>query len=235
MSERVAVVTGSTGGVGRAVALHLAKEGYTVCGLGRNKEKLATLEREATRRIELYQCDIADAAEVSSIIDTITDRFGAIDVLVNNAATFEMKKFEYQSVETIDRIIDTNLKGLMYVTHYALPAVLKSGNAHIINISSVAGTYGIPEQSIYCASKHGVVGFGDALAQELKDRGVKVTTLCPGGIKTPLWNNETNPYPGNVENLMDPEEIVDLIDFILNQPRHTLHKKLVFFPINEWH
>jgi 3-oxoacyl-[acyl-carrier protein] reductase len=123
----------------------------------------------------------------------------------------------------------------MYVTRFALPAILKKQHAHIINIASVAGTRGIPKQSIYCASKHGVVAFGDVLAQELKDRGIKVVSICPGAIRTPLWNSETNPYPGDISRIMEPEEIVDLVDFILKQPEHTLYKKIILFPTNEWH
>ena len=90
-------------------------------------------------------------------------------------------------------------------------------------------------QVIYCASKHGLVGFGDALARELKEHGVLLVTLCPGGIDTPLWRRKDNPYPGDVERLMKPEELVNLIAFILDQPKGTLYKKIVFFPMSEWH
>ena len=169
------------------------------------------------------------------VFKKIISSHGEIDVLINNASVVQMKKFEEQDVDIIDSIIDTNLKGTMYVTHFALPAILKKKHAHIINIDSVAGTHGIPDQAVYCASKHGVVGFGDVIAQELIDRGIKVVTICPGGIRTPLWNTETNPYPGDIEKIMDPQEIVDLIDFILKQPETTLYKKIILFPANEWH
>lgn len=235
MSKKTAIVTGATSGVGRVLATSLASQDYLVCGLGRDQKKLREIEQTGTGQIQAFSCDIAKASEVSHVIGRIIDKFERIDLLVNNAATFEMRNFEDQSVHAIDRIIDTNLKGLMYVTHYALPGLFKADHAHIINIASVAGTHGIPQQSIYCASKHGVVGFADVLAQELVGRGIKVTTLCPGGTKTPLWNSETNPYPGDEQNLMEPTEIADLVSFILKQPANTLHKKLVFFPTTEWH
>jgi 3-oxoacyl-[acyl-carrier protein] reductase len=78
-------------------------------------------------------------------------------------------------------------------------------------------------------------GFGDTLAQELLPKGVLVTTICPGGIDTPLWDSDKNPYPGDKTRIMQPQEIVDLIEFLVNQPKGTLHKKIVMFPTNEWH
>jgi 3-hydroxy acid dehydrogenase / malonic semialdehyde reductase len=233
--NKTMVITGASSGVGRDLALYFAEQDYTVCAIGRNKKNLAEIQGVKPDKIIPYSCDITNAKEVEKVFKKITTDQKKINVLVNNAAVFQMRDFADQDIDIIDSIIDTNLKGLMYVTHFALPSLLKNKHAHIINIASVAGTHGIPQQSIYCASKHGVVGFGDVLAQELLDKGVKVVTICPGGIKTRLWTSGDNPYPGDVDKIIDPEEIVKLIEFILNQPEHTLYKKVVLFPINEWH
>lgn len=113
--------------------------------------------------------------------------------------------------------------------------MMKRKSGKIITISSVAGTRGIPQQAIYCASKHGVKGFSDALAQELVPHGILVHTLCPGGTNTPLWDKSKNSYPGDTEKLMKPEDIAELIIFLLHQPAGTLYKRIIFFPTNEWH
>jgi short-subunit dehydrogenase len=233
--RKTMVITGTSSGVGKELALFFAMQDYNICAISRNKIDFNNIKGFKPESIVSYNCDLRNVKDVEKTFKEIINRFGSIDVLINNAAVFQMKEFVDQDIEIIDSIIDTNLKGLMYVKHFALPALLKNKHAHIINISSVAGTHGLPEQAVYCASKHGVVGFGDALAQELIKKGVKVVTVCPGGIKTRLWSSEENPYPGDLDKIMEPGEIVNLIDFILKQPDNTFYKKIILFPTNEWH
>jgi len=135
----------------------------------------------------------------------------------------------------MERIIDVNLKGTLYCTRLTIPHMIARRRGRIINISSVAGVRGIPGQAAYCASKHGMNGFADALAQELIPHGIVVSSICPGGIDTPLWNKETNPYPGDIDKVIKPDEIVDMVEFLLNQPPGTMYKRIVVFPTNEWH
>ncbi|MCD6287005.1 MAG: SDR family oxidoreductase [Anaerolineae bacterium] len=105
----------------------------------------------------------------------------------------------------------------------------------IINIASVSGTHGIPGQVAYGASKHGMIGMADVLAQELQPFGIKVTTICPGAIDTPLWNAENNPYPDDAERMIKSEEVAELIEFMLSRPDSTIYKRVIFFPDCEWH
>ena len=104
-----------------------------------------------------------------------------------------------------------------------------------MNISSVAGVRGISGQARYCASKHGMVGFADALSQELISHKIQVATICPGAIDTPLWDPEKNPYPGDISKTIQPSEIVNLVCYLLAQPDHSIFKRIVMFPSNEWH
>jgi NADP-dependent 3-hydroxy acid dehydrogenase YdfG len=228
------LITGAGSGVGECLALRLAESGMKVSALARSADKLNAL---AARNpgISAYPADVTDSEALSSVVRRILDTQGPIDALVNNAAVFERKPFWEQSLETIDRIIDTNLKGTLYMTHAVLPHMIERKAGKIINISSVAGTRGIPAQAAYCASKHGMTGFGDALAQELIPHGISLCTLCPGGIRTPLWNPGTNPYPGDTDRLLTPEEVCELVEFILSRPPGNLYKRVVFFPSNEWH
>lgn len=237
MSRKVMIVTGASSGVGRALALRFAAEGYTVCAVARGREKLQELEkttRGGRGAVHPYPCDVRSRDRVQEVFSRMLEEHGGADVLVNNAGVVKMERFHLQDLESIDWMIDTNLKGAMYCTRMVVPSMIERGIGRIINVASVAGTWGMKNQVTYGASKHGLVGFGDALGRELAPLGVQVVTLCPGGIDTPLWR-EDNPYPGREKRLIDPEELVDLVSFILRQPEGTLYKKIVFFPVVEWH
>jgi len=182
-----------------------------------------------------FEVDVSIREQVEEATTAIQREYGTPDVLINNAGVVENIPFAEQELEMIDRIVDVNLKGTLYVTRCLVPGMIARGSGRIINLSSVAGTRGIPGQAAYCASKFGMNGFADTLAQELLAKGILVTTICPGGIDTPLWDPEKNPYPGDKTRIMQTEEVVDLIEYLLDQPEGTLHKKIVMFPTNEWH
>lgn len=224
--KKTIVITGASSGLGKTLAMDMAAQGHTVYALARSAEKL----RELPDSIKTVSLDVADANAVQKAFAEI----GPVDVLINNAGIFSSAPFHEESWENIDRIIDTNLKGLMYCTRAALPAMIEKKAGHIINISSVSGINGIRGQAVYGASKHGVQGFADVVAMEAREHGVLVTNLCPGGIATPLWG-ASNPYPGEQNDLISCEEISRLVVFLLGQPETTLYKKVVFFPKSEWH
>jgi len=231
----VMVVTGASRGIGQALSRHFTAEGWTVCGLARGRDGLLALGDELGELFEPYPTDISDSGEVRKTMAAIIEKHGQVDVLVNNAAVFTMQPFAEQDYETIDRLIDINLKGTMYCTRALAPSMVERGCGRIFNIASVSGTHGIEGQAIYGATKHGMLGFNDVIAQELKPHGVLVTSICPGGVNTPLWDPAVNPYFGEYDNMTTPEEIVDLVAFVVRQPKHTLHKRFVFFPTGEWH
>ncbi len=236
MNPSLVIITGASRGVGEALALRMAGEGRTVAALARNEEKLNALAARADNgKIVPCPLDVSDAAAVTDCINVLEADHGPIEVLVNNAAVVQNIPFAEQSLERIDEIIDTNLKGTMYCTHAALQHMLPRRRGRIVNIASVAGVRGISGQAAYCASKHGMVGFADALTQELIPHNIQVATICPGAIDTPLWDPESNPYPGDVSKTIQPGEIVDLVAYLLAQPDHTIFKRIVLFPSNEWH
>lgn len=238
MQQKIMVVTGASSGVGEALTLHFAAREHTVYALARSGDKLQRMvesaEAKATEHIRPLTCDVRSLNQVQQCFDRVLNEQGRVDVLINNAGVVKMQPFHQQEVGSIDWMIDTNLKGAMYCTRMVVPGMIERGSGRIINIASVAGVWGMKDQVIYCASKHGLVGFGDALGRELAPRGVQVVTLCPGGIDTPLWGDH-NPYPGREKRLISTAELVDLVSFILQQPSGTLYKKVVFFPTVEWH
>ncbi len=233
MSPKVAVVTGASSGVGAEIARRFVRRGWEVVGLARNAAALNALQEELGERFAPRSVDVRNASAVAQLFGDLGAKWGAIDLLVNNAAVFKMASFASCTIEDIDRIIDTNLKGTLYVTHAALP-LLQAGS-RIVNIGSVAGTHGIPTQAIYCASKFGVDGFAEALNQELVANGVSITSICPGGIDTPLWQDASNPYPGDLQKILSPGDVAGLVEYVADLPQRVVLKKAILFPSNEWH
>jgi NADP-dependent 3-hydroxy acid dehydrogenase YdfG len=228
------VVTGASSGVGLEISKLFVNNGWRVIGLARNLDNLELIKSELGEQFIPLRVDVSLSGSVKNAFDYIHTRFVSIDCLVNNAAVFVMKPFSESTIEDIDRIIDVNLKGTMYCTLNALK-LIRPNVGRIINIGSVAGEHGIRNQSIYCASKYGVDGFADALNQELLGNGISLSTICPGGINTPLWNPE-NPYPGgDTSQLLSAYDIAKLVAYIAAQPTNVVLKKIVAFPANECH
>lgn len=237
--KKCIIITGVTSGVGEEIALRfIQKLDWKVIGLARNKEKLKILEKSLGANFKGIVCDLQSSQEVVKGFSEIKRLSCHIDILVNNAAVFKLEEFNNCCMADIDRIIDTNLKGVMYTTLEALN-IMNNDNStrgsRIVNIASVASLHGMPGQSIYCASKFGLNGFAEALNQEIIKNNISITTIYPGGINTPLWNSD-NPYPaGNVNETLDTTDIVDLIEYISNLQPKVILKNMTLFPSNEWH
>lgn len=228
------VVTGASSGVGLEISKLFVKNGWKVIGLARSLIKLKSLKSELGKNFDFLEVDISSSDAVKNAFDSIHKNINVIDVLVNNAAVFMMKPLSESTVNDIDHIIDINLKGSMYCTLNALK-MIRPNVGRIINIGSVAGEHGIKNQSIYCASKFGLNGFAEALSQELSISGISLSTICPGGINTELWNTG-NPYPGgDISKLLLAYDIAKLVEYITMQPNNVILKKIVAFPSNEWH
>ena len=222
--KRVALITGTTRGLGKEIAKHFLYMNWSVIGLSRSQ---STIEHPDYMHIV---ADIKDRKSLKSAFDKINVN---INLMINNSSIFEMKSFEEMDDDKIDDIIDTNLKGTIFVTKYALDHMCSGSRIFFIN--SVAGLEELENQSIYCASKHGVTAFAGVLGNELRKKKIKVTSIHPGGINTTLWN-EKNPYPcGDVNLATDPKDIAILIEFIYNSFMNTEYKTVKLFPTTEWH
>lgn len=237
--KKVIIITGATSGVGEECAKRFANTlDWQVIGLARNVKKLEMLHEECGENFLGFKCDLTDYKNVVSVFKMISKRVNRLDICVNNAATFKSKRFVDCKIQDIDNIIDTNLKGMMYVTHETLKFIMglkQKAGSRIINIGSVASLNGIAYQSIYCASKYGMNGFAEALNQEIIENNISISTIFPGGINTPLWNHK-NPYPGEeIDKALDPSDIVDLIMYISELKSKVILKNMTLFPSNEWH
>lgn len=221
--NKTILITGTTSGVGATIAYDYIEKGWNVIGLARG-ESLFNYPN-----YKHFQVDISNSYELYEVFEQID----SIDILVNNAAVFKMKSFSTTTLDEIDGMIDINLKGAMYVTKFALQKMEKGSRIFFIN--SVAGLEELENQSAYCASKHGLTGFAGVLGEELRDRGIKVTSIHPGGIDTPLWSRDI-PYPcGDVSKAISPMELVKVIDFVYNSQFNIEYKTIKMFPDTEWH
>lgn len=175
-SGQVVLLTGGSRGIGYATAEAFLRQGARAAICAQDEERLAKALESLGRIGEVvgWAADVAQRPEVEKVVQATLERFGQIDVLVNNAARLAVADFAEQDWATIDRIIDVNLKGALYATRAVLPQMLARGSGCVINVSSSLGTYGMPRAAVYSASKFALVGFTEALAEEVKDGGVRV-------------------------------------------------------------
>ncbi|HEY2734796.1 MAG TPA: SDR family NAD(P)-dependent oxidoreductase [Polyangiales bacterium] len=187
--NRVAVVTGAGSGIGRATSLLLAQRGCKLAladvdevGVNETKSQVHALGREASAHV----VDVSDKARMQRFPAEVIEQHGAVHILVNNAGVSVNGKFVDQSIEDFEWLIGINFWGVVYGCKFFLPHLLAAEEAHIVNISSVFGLVGVPQQSSYCASKFAVRGFSESLRAELQDTQVGVSVVHPGGVATQI-------------------------------------------------
>lgn len=196
LKGKTAVVTGGSRGIGKAICLKFAENGADIAFLyagNRVKAEETLKELEALGvKARAYQCNVADADAVAATVKEITKEFGGIHILVNNAGITKDKLVPMMKAADFDAVIDTNLKGVFYMTKGVYPLFLKQKSGKIINISSVSGLMGNPGQANYAASKAGVIGLTKSVAKELASRGVCCNAIAPGFIATEMTEDLTN-------------------------------------------
>ena len=182
--QKQALITGATSGIGRATALRLAKEGYAVIATGRRADRLATLRAEieaAGGRCTTLAFDVRSEEEVRRNLSPLEN----IDLLVNNAGLAAgLEHIDLGDTRDWDAMIDTNVKGLLYVTRVIAPKMVAAGRGHIFNIGSIAGTEAYENGAVYCASKHAVHAISQSMRADLLSAGIKVTEIRPGMVET---------------------------------------------------
>jgi NAD(P)-dependent dehydrogenase (short-subunit alcohol dehydrogenase family) len=187
LTEKVAVVTGGTKGIGFAIAEELLRNGSKVLICGRDKADLKqAVERlSATGSVDGEICDVRSEDQVRIMLDQCERRFGGLDVLVNNACVgYFGTTVEEMSGDVFRQTLETNLFGVFYTCHHAIPMLKKRGGGYIFNISSLAGQNAHPKMAAYNASKFGLNGFSEALMQEVRQDDIKVSYICPGSVNT---------------------------------------------------
>ena len=215
LQNKIALVTGASRGIGRASCLALAREGATIVGTARTHKDLEALEKEIVAlggKAKTFACDITKSAEVAACVkQTITD-LGRIDILVNNAGIGGYRPFLEWSEDDYDRIMETNAKSTWLFCKEAIPHMLKQGGGNIVNVSSVAGLAGYPNEGIYCMSKSAQVALSQSLDREFYQQNIKVSLVCPGGVETHFAIGDgRTPDGANMKGFSTAEDVAEAV------------------------
>ncbi len=230
IENKIAVVTGGTKGIGYAIAEELLKAGAKVFVCARNKPELRqALEKlSAFGRVEGEICDVRSETQIRMMLEECVRVFGGVDVLINNAGIGIIgKTVEEMSAAEFEQTLQTNLFGVFYVCHHAIPLMKKRGGGYIINISSLAGQNAHPRMAAYNASKFGLNGFTEALMQEVRADNIKVTTICPGSVNTSFGGDEAS---DEKSWQIQPTDIAQIVIDLLNFNERALPSKIEIRP-----
>jgi NADP-dependent 3-hydroxy acid dehydrogenase YdfG len=242
LSETTALVTGASSGIGAATAVALAEQGANVAIVARRKDRLddvADLVRTAGGTPLVIEADITSADQAALAVARTTDRFGQLDILVNNAGVMLLGPVEDAPLEEWDRMIAINQQALLYVTHAALPHLLRAASgpratADIVNISSIAGRFARRGMGVYNMTKHGVGAFAESLRQEVSERHVRVALVEPGVVSTELFSHvrpeildASSGSFGSALQMLRAQDIADAVTYIVSRPARVVINELL--------
>jgi 3-oxoacyl-[acyl-carrier protein] reductase len=228
LDGRVALVTGASRGIGAAIAQGLSERGVRLGLASRSGDDLGLPDALAA------PADVRDASALQSLADATADRFGRLDILVVNAGVGAYGPFLDLPAEQADEMIDVNVKGAINSVRAALPHLVRAGSADIVTIASEAGRRGLPNEAVYSASKFAQVGFTAALDHELREQGVRCTSICPGGVATDfaMGQGRTPDMPA-LAGMMKPQDVAEAVIFVLTRPRTHRILEVAFRPVTE--
>ena len=248
LTGTVALVTGTSSGIGRATALQLAKRGASVALVARRHDRLEALAAqivEAGGTALAVPADITDRAQATAAVHAVIDRFNRLDILVNNAGLMLLGPIVGADPEEWDRMIAINQRGLLYMTNAALPHLLSAAEegprrvADIVNISSIAGRVAWPNFGVYNMTKFGVNGFTESLRQELTKKHVRIGVVEPGGVDTELGSHNRGTMRDNIDafyeatEVLQPEDVADSVAYMVTRPRHVAISELWVMPTDQ--
>ncbi len=243
LQGKVAAITGASSGIGEATALALAEEGCAVALAARRGERIEDLAERiiaAGGNARAFVTDVTDEQQANDFVSGANEHLGSLDILVNNAGVMLLGPVAGANTDDWRRMLEVNGLGLLYCTHAALPIMGAAGSGHIVNISSVAGRTAAMGAGVYNFTKWGVVGFSEALRQEVLHANVRVTTIEPGFVETELQGH--NEHPMVLERLekmldkIDPlqaEDIADAIAWSVTRPQRVSVNEILIRPTKQ--
>lgn len=240
IKDKVAIITGASSGIGYATALALSRAGARIAAGARRTDKLESLRAEIEKaggEALMQRLDVTKKADCDAFVDAAVKKWGGVDILINNAGLMPLSFFKNQKVDEWDRMVDVNIKGVLYCTAAVVPHMIAKKSGHIINISSIAGRVVFPAGSVYCATKHAVTAFSEGLRQELSQRSnIRVTCIEPGVVDTDLNNSITDASLAKfVESTkqmaaLHAEDIANAILFAVESPPHMNVNEIMVRP-----
>jgi 3-oxoacyl-[acyl-carrier protein] reductase len=228
LEGRVALITGASRGIGAAIARSLHGAGVRLALGSRAGDDLGLANAVAR------STDVRSASDLNALAEAAVARFGQIDILVNNAGVGAYGPILDLPADQIDEMIDVNIKGSIHAVRAVLPHLVRSAAADIVTIASEAGRRGLPNEAVYCASKFGQVGLTAALDHELREHGIRCTSVCPGGVATDfaMGRGRTPDMPA-LAGMMRPEDVAETVLFVLTRPRTHRILEVAFRPATE--
>jgi short-subunit dehydrogenase len=222
-SDKVVVITGASSGIGEQSAEEFAKLHANVILVSRNEEKLQKIATKLSKyktRVFVYACDISKKDQVDTMGQIVIEKFGKVDVLVNNAGIGIYNTVNETKIEEMESQMMTNFFGTMYCTKTFLPKMLEQRSGHIVNVASVAGSMGIPGMASYCASKFAMLGFSESLFHELKGTGVGITIVSPIMVRTNFFSHESfGNMPRYSATSLSPKTVANSVVRASSSPR----------------
>jgi NADP-dependent 3-hydroxy acid dehydrogenase YdfG len=240
LKNKVAIITGASSGIGYATSLTLSKAGIKVAVGARRTEKLQELEKQIIKNngeILVQKTDVTRKSDCDSLVNTIVEKWGKVDILINNAGLMPLSYFKNGKVEEWEQMIDVNIKGVLYCTSAVVPYMLEKKSGHIINISSVAGRIVFAGGSVYCATKHAIAALSEGLRKELSPSyNIRVTCIEPGAVETELLESITDESmtgfiqaTKNMETLRS-DDIANAILYAVQAPGHVNVNEILIRP-----
>ncbi len=239
--KKTALITGATAGIGKATAERLAKEGFDIIITGRRKEKLEELQSSIQKaykvEVLLLEFDVCNYAEVQKYLGNLPERWKNVDVLVNNAGlAVGLSPIHEGVVNDWERMIDTNIKGLLYVTRAITPHMVERKSGHIINVGSISSKEVYTNGAVYCATKHAVKALSQGMRLDMVNYGIKVTLVCPGAVETEFSVVRFKGDQSRADKVYDgftplaAEDIADAIYYAVSAPDHVDVQDVLVMP-----
>ncbi|MGW8048002.1 SDR family oxidoreductase [Staphylococcus shinii] len=231
LKDKVAIVTGSSSGIGASIAETLSQHGVKVMLTGRNEARLSDvaeqLQENSQSEIATHIVDVTQKNEVAKLVKETENKFGHVDILVNSAGLMLSSAITDGDVEAWENMIDVNVKGTLYGINAVLPIFLNQSTGHIINIASISGFEVTKQSTLYSASKAAVHTITQGLEKELAKTGVRVTSISPGMVDTPLSGNTD----WGSRKKLDPKNIAEAVVYALQQPSHVNINEVTVRPV----
>lgn len=239
MHKKTALITGATSGIGRATAQLFAEKGIDLVLCGRRQERLDELQKNLSKsvRVHTLKFDVGNREEVLQAVANLPEEFQDIDILINNAGNAHgLSPIQTGSLDDWDAMIDSNVKGLLYVTKAVLPVMMKRNTGFVVNIGSIAGKEVYPNGNVYCATKHAVDAINKGMRIDLNAYNIRISAIHPGAVETEFSDVR---FKGDTEKAktvyqgykaLQAEDIADIIHFVVSRPYHVNIEDLVVYP-----
>lgn len=236
--NKIALITGATSGIGRATAEEFAKHGIKLILCGRRQDRLETISKALNKitDVHILNFDVRDREAVKSSIESIPEEFSSVDILINNAGNAHgLDAIQDGTIDDWDAMMDGNVKGLLYVSKFIIPDLIRKKSGHIINIGSSAGKEVYPKGNVYCASKHAVLAITEGMRIDLNEYGIKVSAINPGLVETEFskvrfkgQSQADQVYKGY--KALQAKDIAEIIYFTITRPAHVNLADVLIFP-----